>query len=272
MKKFTAFFLILPLLLGMMGCGNFKEKDPYRTDTVIYIPAEPTEPATEVITEAIGTEEAEETEETVPETTAKTSTSSSGTAKKPSSSSSKKPSSSAKPATTPTTETTVPATEATTAPTEEPATEAVTEETTVPEETEPPLYDISGYVAGSLETAMMDEINSYRTAEGLSELSKSSRLCAIASARAYEVCQSWSHTRPDGSSYRTVFRDYDFGCSTSAENLIYTSGGEGAAALVSKWMGAEGNRNNLMNAGFTTVGIGIYKANGYVYIACLLAG
>ena len=142
----------------------------------------------------------------------------------------------------------------------------------MPVETEPPLYDISGYVVGSLETAMMDEINRYRSEEGLSALGKSSRLCAIASARAYEACQSWSHTRPDGRYYTTVFGDYGFGCSTSAENLLYTSGGEDAATLVSKWMGSDGNRNNLMNAGFTTVGIGIYKANGYVYIACLLVG
>ena len=142
----------------------------------------------------------------------------------------------------------------------------------MPVETEPPLYDISGYVVGSLETAMMDEINRYRSEEGLSALGKSSRLCAIASARAYEACQSWSHTRPDGRNYTTVFGDYGYGCSISAENLLYTSGGEDAATLVSKWMGSDGNRSNLMNAGFTTVGIGIYKANGYVYIACLLVG
>ena len=119
---------------------------------------------------------------------------------------------------------------------------------------------------------MMDAINSCRTAEGLGELSKSSRLCAIASARAYEICQSWSHTRPSGSNYTTVFLDYGFSCGTSAENLIYTSGGEDGAALVSRWMDADGNRNSLMSTGFTTVGIGIYKANGCTYIACLLVG
>ena len=273
MRKFTVYFLAFVLVLNLAGCGmKTEEKDVYRTDTVIYIPAEPTEPDTEPATETeeetTEMAESETTEETVPETTKaatvkKPSYSSSSSSKKPSTSSSasKKPSSTTKPTTAPTT-----------APTEEPTTEATTEATTVPVETEPPLYDISGYVVGSLETAMMDEINSCRAAEGLSELGKSSRLCAIASARAYEVCQSWSHTRPDGRGYATVFGDYGFGCGSSAENLIYTSGGEDAATLVAKWMGSDGNRNNLMNSGFSTVGIGIYKANGYVYIACLLAG
>ena len=277
MRRFTAFSLVFLLLFAMTGCGKLREQDSYRTDTVIYIPADPTEPETEAETTTETVEETEATEDTVPETTMKTSTSSSGSSKKPSSgsssSSSSKPSSTSKPTTAPTTAPTeAPATDAATEVAPEETTEATTEATTVPLETAPSLYDISGYVVGSLETAMMDEINSYRIAEGMGELSKNSRLCAIASARAYEACQSWSHTRPDGRGYATVFGDYGFGCSISAENLLYTSGGEDAATLVSKWMGSDGNRSNLMNAGFTTVGIGIYKANGYVYIACLLAG
>ena len=278
MKRFTALFLMLLLPVALTGCVSFQEQDTYRTDTVIYIPAEPTEPETEMTIETTEAEESEAAEESVPETTKTasskkpSSSSSSGKKTNSASSSSKKPSSGTESTSAPTTAPTTAPTEATTAPTEEPTTEATTEATTVPVETESQLYDISGYVVGSLETAMMDEINSYRGAEGLSGLSKSSRLCAIASARAYEVCQSWSHTRPDGRGYATVFGDYGYGCGTSAENLIYTSGGEDAATLVSKWMNSDGNRNNLMNAGFTTVGIGIYKANGYVYIACLLTG
>lgn len=254
MRKYTAFFLVIVLMFALAGCKKVVEQDSYRTDTVIYIPADPTEPeieaeTTEATTETI--EETEATEEMVPETTK------AATTKKPSSSSAKKPSSS------PTT--------ATTAPTEV-TTEATMEATTAPPETEPPLYDISGYVVGGLEIAMMDEINNCRTAEGLGELSKNSRLCAIASARAYEACQHWSHTRPDGRGFATVFGDYGFGCSSSAENLIYTTGNEDAATLIAKWMGTDANRNHLMNGGFTTIGIGIYQADGYASIACLLAG
>ena len=293
MRKFTAIFLALVWLASLAGCGiGTVEQDIYRTDTVIYIPVEPTtvptEPATETETETEAAAESETTEETVPETTkaaAKKASSSSGkktSSSSSSSSSGKKPSSSStsKKETDPTTAPTTAPTEAPaetetepveeeTVPTEE-ATEEATGETTPPVETEPPLYDISGYAVGSLETAMMDAINGYRTAEGLGELSRDSWLCAIASARAYEASLSWSHTRPNGTSYATVFSDYGFGCGASAENLLYTSGGEDAAALVAKWMGSEGNRGNLMSADYTTSGIGAYYANGFTYIACLV--
>ena len=296
MKKVFAIVAALLLAAGTAGCGlELREEDIYRQDTVIYIPAEPTTAATEPPVETELTEpstEAETTEEKVPETTkASSGKKSSGSRKTTSSSSSS--SSSGKPSSSPATEPATEATEesaavATTEPETEPVTEAATvppteeteasteatetEETTTPPETEPPLYDISGYTVGSLEKAMMNEINRLRSEEGLAELSKSSRLCAIASARAYEASLSWSHTRPDGTSYTTVFQDYGYGCGASAENLIYTSGGEDGAALVARWMDAEGNRNNLMGSGFSTVGIGIYQADGYVFIACLLAG
>ena len=303
MRKCTALFLAL-MMVSLAGCGI--ETEGYRTDTVIYIPAEPTTeeaaPVVLVTDYTVETEpsETETSEELVSETTKattpkKTSSSSSSSSKgsgsssssgknSGSSSSSKKTEPTTKPTTVPTTApTTAPTrapTEATTAPTTAP-TEATTvptepetipseESTEVPSETQPSVYDISGYSVGALETAMMNEINSYRAAEGLGELEINSWLCAIASARAYEACQSWSHTRPNGTYYTTVFEDYGYGCGASAENLLYTSGGEDATTLVARWMGSEGNRSSLMNAGFYTIGIGAYYDNGFTYLACLV--
>ena len=296
MRKCTALFLAL-MMVSLAGCGI--ETEGYRTDTVIYIPAEPTTeeaaPVVLVTDYTVETEpsETETSEELVSETTKattpkKTSSSSSSSSKgsgsssssgknSGSSSSSKKTEPTTKPTTVPTTApTTSPTTVPTTAPTEattvptEPETIPSEEPTEVPSETQPPIYDISGYSVGALETAMMNEINSYRAAEGLGELEINSWLCAIASARAYEACQSWSHTRPNGTYYTTVFEDYGYGCGASAENLLYTSGGEDAATLVARWMGSEGNRSSLMNAGFYTIGIGAYYDNGFTYLACLV--
>ena len=296
MRKCTALFLAL-MMVSLAGCGI--ETEGYRTDTVIYIPAEPTTeeaaPVVLVTDYTVETEpsETETSEELVSETTKattpkKTSGSSSSSSKgsgsssssgknSGSSSSSKKTEPTTKPTTVPTTApttspTTVPTTaptEATTAPTE-PEIIPSEEPTEAPQESQPPIYDISGYSVGALETAMMNEINSYRAAEGLGELEINSWLCAIASARAYEACQSWSHTRPNGTYYTTVFEDYGYGCGASAENLLYTSGGEDAATLVARWMGSEGNRSSLMNAGFYTIGIGAYYDNGFTYLACLV--
>ena len=256
MRKATAFVLILSLVLSLAGCRlPGMEEDLYRKDTVIYIPADPTTEATEPPASTMETEPEPETTETIKKSNA-------------SSSSSKKNN-------TFTTATTAPKTEPTAVPDTEPpraTTESTAPPTTNPKETEYLIYDISDYVVGSLEKAMMDRVNGYRQEAGLPELQKSDRLSAIASVRAYECCLSWSHTRPDGSDYTTVLQDYGFSAGGAGENLLYTSGGEDGATLVSKWMGAETNRDNLMYEGFTTMGIGIYRANGYVYIACLLAG
>ena len=256
MRKFAAILLIV--MLSLPGCGlRGVEQDFYRQDTVIYIPAEPTKaPTEEATTEAPETWMTEiATKPTVvfpPSYQEKKDTadkSSSSTTKKSSSGSSNK--------------TSKKETEATTLATMPP---------TNPAETEYQVYDISDYVVGYLETTMMDQVNSHRWDAGLPELQISDRLSAIASVRAYECCLSWSHTRPDGSDYSTVLGDYGFSAGTAGENLLYTSGGEDGVTLVSKWMGAETNRDNLLYEGFTTIGIGIYQANGYVYIACLLAG
>lgn len=253
--KFAAILLIV--MLSLTGCGlRGVEQDLYRKDTVIYIPAEPTTAATEATTEAPETDMPEiMTKPTVvmpssfQEKNDTTNQSSGSSTQKSSSGSSNK--------------TSKKETEATTVATMPP---------TNPAETEYRVYDISDYVVGYLETTMMDQVNSHRRDAGLPELQISDRLSAIASVRAYECCLSWSHTRPDGSDYATVFGDYSFPAGTAGENLLYTSGGEDGATLVSKWMGAETNRDNLLYEDFTTIGIGIYQANGYVYIACLLAG
>ena len=140
---------------------------------------------------------------------------------------------------------------------------------TEPEPTEADLYDISGYSLGSLEKSMATAINAYRAEEGLGELSLSSRLSAIASCRGYEVSRVWSHTRPDGRDYRTVLSDYGYGGSAQ-ELLVYVSGSGDAQSIVDKWMASDSHRELLLGA-VSTVGIGIYRANGYTYIACLLA-
>ena len=257
MKRLTALVLTATLIASLAGCRlPGMEEDLYRKDTVIYIPADPTTEATEPTTEVMEPETTETyTKPTVKLPTASADQSNSGNK---SSGPSDKTSSSGSPGK-PSTKETEAATLATVPPTD-------------PAETEYQIYDISDYLVGYLESSMMDQVNSHRRDAGLTELQKSDRLSAIASVRAYECCLSWSHTRPDGSDYTTVLQDYGFSAGIAGENLLYTSGNEDGATLVSKWMNAETNRDNLLYDGFTTMGIGVYEANGYVYIACLLAG
>lgn len=277
--------LVLALLL-CTGCG-FRE-DPYKVDTVIRIPVNPTEATRH--TEEPTVADAPETEmPTESATEAPTEA-----AKKPSSGGNKgsgnKGSSNKKEETKPR-ETEPRETEpketkpmetdpVETKPEETPP--SVTEpESTEPEETHPPqtqppetepedeLYDISGYTVGSLEYAMGDRINAARRENELAEYSFSSRLSAIASCRAYEISEVWSHTRPDGRHYTTVLADYGYGAGSATELLVYITGNGDAEEIVGKWLSSDSHRDSLLG-GYSTMGIGVYRSGGYTYVCCLL--
>lgn len=162
--------------------------------------------------------------------------------------------------------------------TEPPATEPEVREppateppVTEPEVTEPPLYDISGYVVGNLEYAMLDQINEYRAEEGLGELYLDEYLCAVASCRSYEVSLVWSHTRPDGRGYATVLDDYGYSAGSVTELLVYVSGTADGTAMADRWMKSDSHREMLLGS-WSAAGIGVYDANGFTYVTCLLIG
>lgn len=289
MKRKICLAVLVCLLLA--GCGGPEE---YRVSTVVYIPVAPTEayapemeetvlPETETQAQTEPETEPEMTEE-VPETTepAKKPSSGKSSKKKPSKKETEPPATeppvtepwATEPPATEPPATEPPATEPpTTEPlaTESPATEPPETEppASEPEPTDPPLYDISGYSVGSLEKAMKKAINAYRTEEDLGELKLSSRLCAIASCRAYETSQVWSHTRPDGRGYGSVLSDYGYGAGSVKELLVYVSGSGSAGDIVDKWMASDSHAQLLLGD-YTTVGIGVYRSGGYTYVACLL--
>ena len=268
MRKRTVILLLAALLCT--GCA-FRE-DPYRVDTVVRIPVNPTEQAEETQpTELPETQAPTQEPETVPPTEG---------AKKPSSSGNKgsgnKGSSNKKEETKPK-ETIPPQTEPETTRPAETMPEITEPEATLPPETENretepenDLYDISGYTVGALEYAMRDRINAERTENGLAECSFSSRLSAIASCRANEISQVWSHTRPDGRHYSTVLNDYGYGAGSVTELLVYITGNGDAEEIVGKWLSSDSHRESLLG-GYATIGIGVYRAGGYTYVGCLLA-
>ena len=263
-------------LLLLSGCVMLQAyENPYRVDSVIQIPVDPTdtptapaspqtepEEQTEEPTEVTEPAEEETVSATKPDSGSKTSTSS-----KTSSGSKTAAGSSSK-----TTEPVQAQSEETVPPETEP-------EQTLPPETEPPTepptvlaYDPSGYTVGSLEYAVLEQINAYRAEAGVAALSMDTSLCKVASVRAFEISALWSHTRPDGRDYSTVLSDYGYGCGTTAENLTYMSGDGDAAAMVARWMRSESSKSSLLSESFTTAGIGIYASGGVTYLANLLIG
>ena len=145
--------------------------------------------------------------------------------------------------------------------TEPPATE--------PPVTEPPRYDIGDYRVGTLEYEMADRINGYRADAVLKSLWFDEWLCAIASYRSFEASQVWSHTRPDGRNFKTVLGDYDYAAEAVQELLVYDTGSGDAMAMVDRWMESKGQQELLLGE-YTTMGIGVYRADGVTYVTCIL--
>jgi uncharacterized protein YkwD len=108
-------------------------------------------------------------------------------------------------------------------------------------------------------------INTERAKVGAPALKLSSELCSAADIRAKEIAQSFSHTRPNGSSFYTVLDDIGYsGSRSSGENIA--AGNSSAAATFEQWMNSQGHYENMMKSGYKYMGIGFYQtSSGYKY-------
>ena len=148
--------------------------------------------------------------------------------------------------------------------TEPPATEAAS--------TEPARYDISGYTQDPVGYDVAAKLNEARAEEGLGELDLDSYLSAIASCRAREISQVWSHTRPDGRDYATVLGDYGYSAYAGGELLVYVTGSGDGADMVRKWTESDSTRARILDSNVTTLGVGVYRSGGYTFVCVLLVG
>lgn len=113
-------------------------------------------------------------------------------------------------------------------------------------------------------------INQERTARGLEPVYALPILHSAAQIRAEELETSFSHTRPNGTSAFALLNEMGIQRMASAENIA--AGFETPQCVVDGWMSSELHRDNILNPGYTYVGIGydsIYwaqyfiKASGY---------
>ncbi len=122
----------------------------------------------------------------------------------------------------------------------------------------------------SFASQVLKLVNKERAKGGLSALIISQSLVAPANKRAQEIAQSFSHTRPNGTSWSTVLDEYNVSVTAAGENLAY--GYNTPEAVVEGWMSSTGHRANIMNANFHKIGIGVYKnSQGTVYCTQLFS-
>ena len=116
---------------------------------------------------------------------------------------------------------------------------------------------------------IVDLINQERANAGVGSVTISNTVSRLAYVRAQELRQSWSHTRPDGRAWHTVFSDYGVSMGRGiAENLAYT-GIDSPENVVDLWMNSSGHRANMLNGSHTEIGIAVFYSGGNYYICTL---
>ena len=111
---------------------------------------------------------------------------------------------------------------------------------------------------------VLNLVNAERAREGLSALTMDTKVQAAAQVRAKECKQSFSHTRPNGSSFATALKEQNVSYRRAGENIAW--GQKTPQAVMNAWMNSSGHRANIMNPDYTTMGVGYYvDANGIPY-------
>lgn len=104
---------------------------------------------------------------------------------------------------------------------------------------------------------VVDLVNAERAKEGLAPLTINTKVQAAAQVRAKECEQRFSHTRPNGTSFATALKEQNVSYRSAGENIAW--GQKTPKEVVTAWMNSSGHRANIMNAGFTTIGVGYYE-------------
>lgn len=98
-------------------------------------------------------------------------------------------------------------------------------------------------------------VNAERAKANLKELVWGTTCENAANKRAEELKQSYSHTRPDGTSWSTAC-PLPSGGGVSGENLAAGNGAVTPATVVNMWMNSETHRANILNDKFTRLAVG----------------
>lgn len=101
-------------------------------------------------------------------------------------------------------------------------------------------------------------VNAARAREGLDPLRTDAGLTRAAAVRAAEIAWVFSHTRPDGSSWRTVSE------LAYAENIA--RGQRTAEKVVAAWLTSRtGHRENILRPGYRSIGVCALTVDGVTH-------
>ena len=114
----------------------------------------------------------------------------------------------------------------------------------------------NSYYIDSYAEQVLSIVNERRAEQGLSPLTMNYGLVSAAKIRAAELTQSFSHTRPNGTSCFTAFDEAGVSYWGAGENIAI--GYSSPESVMNGWMNSEGHRANIMNSDYTQIGIACY--------------
>lgn len=101
-------------------------------------------------------------------------------------------------------------------------------------------------------------VNKERVKAGLKEVTIDKNIEAAALVRAKETEISFSHTRPNGTSFSTVLKENGVSYRGAGENIAW--GQSSPEEVMNGWMNSPGHRANILNEKFTKIGVGYYRS------------
>ncbi|MBR2875907.1 MAG: hypothetical protein IKC01_02100, partial [Clostridia bacterium] len=129
-------------------------------------------------------------------------------------------------------------------------------------------YDKNGVTVDlDYKKIMLELINKERKSNGVHELEYYYDGQILADTRADELVEEFSHTRPDGSEWHTIFNDYEVSYNVIGENIA--SGYTTPESVMKDWMGSYGHRSNILDSEYDYVIVG-YNAAGNCWVQLFL--
>lgn len=105
--------------------------------------------------------------------------------------------------------------------------------------------------------------NNYRSLVGVPSLTLDSSLVEAASIRVKELSDSFSHTRPNGSSCFTVLSELGISYGTAGENIA--AGYSSSQSVMEGWHSSSGHYQNIISSKFKKIGIAVNIVNNQYY-------
>jgi uncharacterized protein YkwD len=120
---------------------------------------------------------------------------------------------------------------------------------------------VLGYAANISPQEVIRLTNAQRATGGLAPLTENGTLNGAAIAKGNDMLAKgyWAHFSPDGTSPWSFFLSFGYKYRYAGENLARDFGDAGSA--VSAWMASPTHRDNIMNAKYKEIGIGVVEGS-----------